>query len=270
MPAHFSGVHIGGWLFPVYALLLELSLLQFHHGNAQQIGSANAGSASLFQSSAIGPAWLASPLAQKMTPIPNSPYPDDEFPWNFYFNGVLMPKWGACWGFVELTRFLEPDKHWDNDVGPREIYLIECQIDHVGVPESADPDLFIYAVQEVLCILLAQREAVMESLRTSSVSCNADELYEGLVSAAIQMRRLTSEQRMAFWTSGYEADRLRLVESMEHARLPTSDPRHASPPHLRRYAGELAWRIKDQESKLHSLAQSGQFHKDLRRELHAI
>ncbi len=205
-----------------------------------------------------------------MTPIPDSQYPDAEFPWSFYFNGVLMPKWGACWGLAEVSRLLEPDKHWDNDVGHRDIYLIECRIDHVGVPESADPDLFIYAVQEVLCVLLGQRDAVMESLRTSSVPCDADEVYEGLVSAALQMRRLTSGQRMAFWTSGYEADRLRLVESMALAQLPASDPRHAPPPHLRRFAGELAWRIKDQTSKLHSLAQSGQFPKDLRRELHAI
>ena len=181
-----------------------------------------------------------------------------------------MPKWGACWGLAEVSRLLEPDKDWDNDVGHRDIYLIECRIDHVGVPESADPDLFIYAVQEVLCVLLGQRDAVMESLRTSSEPCDAEEVYEGLVSAALQMRRLTSGQRMAFWTSGYEADRLRLVESMELALLPASDPRHAPPPHLRRFAGELAWRIKDQTSKLHSLAQSGQFHKDLRRELHAI
>lgn len=181
-----------------------------------------------------------------------------------------MPKWGACWGLAEVSRFLEPDMQWDNHVGHRDVYLIECRIDHVGVPESADPDLFTYAVQEVLCVLLAQREAVKESLRTSSVPVDADEVYAGLVSAALLMRRLTREQRMAFWTSGYDADRLRLLETMELARLPATDPRHVPPPHLRRFAGELAGRIKDQESKLHSLAQSGQFHKDLRRELHAI
>jgi hypothetical protein len=205
-----------------------------------------------------------------MMPIPDSQYPDEEFPWNFYYNGVLMPKWGACWGLAGVSRFLEPDKHWDNDVGHRDVCLIECRIDHVGVPESADPGLLIYAVQEVLCILLAHRDAVMETLRASSVSSDADEVYKGLVSAALRMRGLTSEQRMAFWTSGYEADRLRLVESMEFARLPASDQRHSPPPHLKRFTSELAWLIKGQEAKLHSLAQSGQFHKDLRTELHAI
>jgi hypothetical protein len=205
-----------------------------------------------------------------MTTLPDSPYPHTEFPWNFYFNGVVMPKWGACWALAKVSRFLHPDQQWDHDVGHRDIHLIECRIDHVGVLESADPDLFIYAVQEILCILLGEREVVIESLRACSVPCDADEAYQGLVSAALQIRRLTIEQRMAFWTSGYEADRLRLVENIELARLPASDPRHVAPPHLRRFADEVAWRIKDQTAKLHGLAQSGQFHKDLRRELHAI
>lgn len=173
---------------------------------------------------------------------------------------------GACCG----VSFPGSGQVLDNDVGHRDVYLIACRIDHVGVPESADPDLFIYAVQEVLCVLLGQRAAVMESLRTSSVVCDADEIYEGLVSAALEMRRLTSEQRMAFWISGYEADRLWLVESMELARLPSSDPRHAPPPHLRHFASELASRIKGQTSMLHGLAQSGQFDKQLRRVLHTI
>lgn len=209
-------------------------------------------------------------MAQQMTLIPDCHYPDEEFPWNFYFNGVLMPKWGACWGLADVSRFLEPDKHWDNDVGLRDIYLIESRIDHVGVPESADANLFIYAVQEVLCILLGEREAVMESLRTNSGSSGVDEIYQGLVSTALRMRRLAGDQRIAFWTSGYEADRLRLLERMELAQLPDSDPRHELPPHLRRVAIELARCIKDQKSKLHGLAQSGQLHKDLRKELHAI
>jgi hypothetical protein len=181
-----------------------------------------------------------------------------------------MPKWGACWGFAEMSRFLEPDQHWDNDVGPRDIYLIECRIDHLGGAESADADLFIYAVQEVLCVLLSQRDAVMESIRKSCVSHEASELYEALVSTAIQMRQLTIEQRMAFWTSGYEADRLRLVETMKLAQLPVSDPRHLPPPHLTQLALQLKSCTQNQASRLHSLAQSGQFPKELRRQLFAI
>jgi len=205
-----------------------------------------------------------------MTPNSDSQDPDEEFPWNFYFNGELMPKWGASWALADVNRFLEPEKHWDEDVSDRDIYLIESRIYHVGVPESADPDLFIYAVQEVLCILFAHKEEVMESLRASRLPIDADEVYQGLVSAAFEMRKLTYEQRLAFWISGTDADRIHLEECMELARLPASDSRHVQPPHLRRIAGEVEWRIKNQKSKLHSLAQSGQFHRDLRRKLHAI
>jgi hypothetical protein len=209
-------------------------------------------------------------LAYRMSRTPDNPYPDDEFPWSFYFNGVLMPKWGACWGLAQVCRFLKPAESWDNDVGPRDVCLIAFRIDHVGAIESAEPDVFIYTVQEVLCILLGQKEAMLESLRTGSVSSKADEVYNGLVSAALQVRRLASEQQVAFWTSGYEQDRLRLLSAIEHARLPPSDPRYKAPPHRRRLVDELARCKERQRSRLHSLAQSGQLEKELRRELHAI
>ena len=137
-----------------------------------------------------------------MPRTPENPYPDEEFPWNFYFNGVLMPKWGACWGLTQLSRFLKPSESWDNDVGHRDICLIEYRIDHVGAVESAEPDLFIYTVQEVLFLLLDQKDAVLESLRTTPQCSNPDWVYHGLVSAALQMRRLASEQQIAFWVSG--------------------------------------------------------------------
>src|SRR5438477_9497922 len=88
------------------------------------------------------------------TPHVNDEYPESDFPWNFYFNGEGMPKWGACWGMARVASFLQPERDADQDVGHRDIYITCCQIDHVGVVESADPDVFIYAVQEVLHIFL--------------------------------------------------------------------------------------------------------------------
>jgi len=202
--------------------------------------------------------------------IPDDPYPDEAFPWNFYFNGVLMPKWGACWGLSQISRYLKLDMEWDNDLGHRDVYIIECRIDHVGVPESADPGVFLYVIQEVLFILLEHRNSVMESLRANPKMVEAEEVYDGLVSAAFQMRALVMEQRMAFWTSGYEADQEQLVKSMELARLPASDPRHVPPPHLSNFQSTLTWLLKSQKSQLHRLAQSGQFHKKWRRELREI
>ena len=181
-----------------------------------------------------------------------------------------MPKWGACWRLAQIGRFLDPAKTWDNDIGHRDVYIISYRIDHAGAMESADPGLFIYAAQEVLCILLGETEAVMGSIRAGGASAPADEIYHGLVSAALQMRRLAEDQHMAFWTSGCEADRLRLLDCMERARLPESDPRHKPAPHLVQFAAALRSLVKEQESRLHKLAQSGTFPKPLRRELHAI
>ena len=147
-----------------------------------------------------------------------SEYPDCECPWTFYFNGVALPKWGACWAMAGLHGFNEPD--WGSDVGPRELYILQCRIDHVGVVESADPDIFRYAVQEVLCILLEKRDAVFEKLehsakleRSWSFPADPAEIYEGLLEAAFQMREMTIRDRQAFWTNGYEADRLMLIEA---------------------------------------------------------
>ena len=74
-----------------------------------------------------------------------SEYPDNEFPWTFFFNGVALPKWGACWGMADICSFIDLKDTWDWDVGPRDISILNCRIDHVGVVESADPDIFRYA-----------------------------------------------------------------------------------------------------------------------------
>jgi hypothetical protein len=199
---------------------------------------------------------------------PEDRYPLEEFPWNFYFNGVLMPQWGACWGFAGIE--LSPEKDWDADVGHRDVELIKDLLHHAGAIESAEPDVFIYAVQEVLCELLERRDFFLKELRSATTVARAEEIYGNLASAAVQMRRLAKEQRIAFWTSGYEADRLRLLEAMEAARLPESDPRHQPAPHVRQFAACLRLKLERQQRRLHKLAQSGRFEKTLRSELHGM
>lgn len=201
-----------------------------------------------------------------MTPSEEDPYPDEEFPWNFYFNGVLMPKWGYCWPSECIDHVLA-EKKWDNDVGERDIYFIYCRIDHVGVSESADSAFFVYAVQGILCKLLGQSDEAMKWIRSNPAFSDAEEVYEGLVSAAFKMRQLVLENGIAMWTSGYEQDRLRLVEDMRLAQLPESDPDYKPLPHRRRIAAEVNGYIEDQRARLHGLAHSGKFPKALRKQL---
>ncbi|MDB5336228.1 MAG: hypothetical protein JWN70_1847 [Planctomycetaceae bacterium] len=195
----------------------------------------------------------------------NDDYPDKDLPWNFYFNGEVMPKWGACWGMARVASFLQPGRNADQDVGHRDIYITYCQIDHVGSVESADPDVFIYAVQEVLHIFLSQRESILATLGEQS-----PDVYSGLVEAALRMRELAVERRCAFWTSGYEADRVRLVEVMRRCQLPSDSPEFTLPPHVQRLRRRLQAAREEQVRRLHQLAQSGQFDKDLRKRLHEI
>ena len=196
-----------------------------------------------------------------------SEYPDNEFPWNFYFNGIVMPKWGCCWSLADVFKSIEPDKHWDHEIGHRDIYMVECRIDHVGTIESEDPSLFIYVVQEVLTNLLYDRPTVEEKLRVGSLAKHAAEIYDGLVEAAFQMRELTSQHDYAFWTTGYEADRLRLVEAIRRSNLKSSDPDFQIPPHIQTRKSWLEFEWKRQVKKLHGFASGGGFSKELRTRL---
>jgi hypothetical protein len=195
----------------------------------------------------------------------NDEYPESDFPWSFYFNGEAMPKWGACWGMGRVADYIQIERDADHDVGHRDVYIIYCQIDHVGVVESADPDIFIYAVQEVLHVLLSQRNSILASLGDQS-----PDVYSGLVAAAFRMRELAVEQRCAFWSCGYERDRMHLVEVMRRCQLPSDSPEFILSPHIKRWRSALRFQLDWQVRELHQLAQSGRFDKDTRKRLHEI
>lgn len=195
----------------------------------------------------------------------NDDYPDEDHPWNFYFNGELMPKWGACWSMAGVAGHLQMERDADRDIGHRDVYVIGCQIDHLGAVESADSDIFIYAAQEVLHILLSQRDSILVSLKDEP-----HDVYAGLVETAFRMRDLAIRQSCAFWTSGYDADRIRLIEVMRRCRLPSNSPEFVLPPHVQRLKHELHLARERQIRRFHQLAQSGQFDKEIRKRLHEI
>jgi hypothetical protein len=191
-------------------------------------------------------------------------YPEADFPWTFYFNGVAMPQWGANWPSFALDEY----KNWDWDVGPRDLYLIRHKIDRVGTLESANPHVFVYAVQEILCLLLTERKGVLGQIREwAGTETPAEEIYDGLLAAAFEMRASVRREGRAFWTSGYEADRLLLVEAMRRASLPAADPDFLSPPHVQSWRRHLERLWKDQVKTLHHVAASGNLSQELRKKL---
>jgi hypothetical protein len=194
-------------------------------------------------------------------------YPKQDFPWTFYFNGVAMPKWGACWPALPAGS----RENWDWEIGPRDFYIVRCKIDNVGNIESANPHSFIYAVQEVLCLLLTERERVLEQYRqlrdAKCPSAEPEEIYEGVMLTACQMREQVREEALAFWTSGYEQDRVRLVEAMRRACLAPNDPEHLSPPHIQSRQKNLKLLWQAQIKMLHQAATTENISNQLRKKL---
>ena len=191
-------------------------------------------------------------------------YPEHDFPWTFYFNGTAMPKWGANWPTFGPGNLQD----WDWDIGPRDFYIICCKIDHVGGIESASAHAFLYAVQEMMCLLFTERENVLKDIqRWVAQRAEPEEVYEGLVEAAFKMRELSRRDGVAFWTSGYEADRLQLIEAMRRAALAHDDPDFLPPPHIKARTALLQQLWKDQVKILHSAAASGKLPKEHRKRL---
>lgn len=212
--------------------------------------------------------WHSSAFIIRLYIIYLMSYPESDSPWTFYFNGIAMPKWGWYWPAIGLDSFKDPQKTWDRDIGPRDIYFLECRIDHVGTIESADPNIFRYAVQEILCILLDKREAVLDKLGcVSDFSASPDEIYHDLVEASLQMRELVIRDGRAFWTRGYEPDCLRLIEAIRCASLSLDSPDYAPPPHIQSLLSQLASLYRDQAKTLHRVASSGGLTKEMRKRL---
>ena len=189
-------------------------------------------------------------------------------PPDFHFNGRLMPRWGACWSLAGISGFLKERDDLDQDFGHRDLWIVECRIDHVGSVESADPGLFVYVVQEVLLLLLRHSARILENL-TERVA-DPPLVYRNLVEAAFEMRRLTLEDGCAFWSSGGEEDRFRCVEWMKQSRLPEMDPSHRKPPHVISERSFLEGLQQFQAKELHRLAQEGRFDREMRKRLLGI
>lgn len=179
-----------------------------------------------------------------------------------------MPKWGACWSLAGISEFLNDRDDWDQDFGHRDVWIVDCRIDHLGTLESADPELFVYVIQEVLLLLLKHSAKILETL-TGRVA-DPTLVHRNLVEAAFEMRRLTLENGCAFWSSGGEEDRLRCVEWMEQSRLPEGDPRHRKPPHVHSEESFLSGLRQVQAKELHRLAQEGRFDREMRKKLSGI
>lgn len=206
---------------------------------------------------------------QPESPNPYAVGPYEDCPWlfDFYFNGVLMPKWSRCWPTAFLDRFTKPQEEWDNAIGDRDLYLIEIKIDHVGVIESAPAAIFLFALQRVLLLSLAHQEFAVEVTKNFGNGSDPNEVWNGLVEGAFQMRDLVTRDRLAIWTSGKEFDQVRLQGIVEKHR---AKPQIELLPHQMDLSRAARSKIRGQVRALHRIAHSGEFSKEIRSQLHQL
>ena len=84
------------------------------------------------------------------------------------------------------------------------------------------------------------------------------------------MNEIADSRDVVFWSSGYDADRHKLIEFMNKCELPEDHPDHEKPPHQLRYINDLEIASETSASSLRRLAQSGKFSKELRKRLNEI
>lgn len=197
-------------------------------------------------------------------------YPDSDVPYPFVFNGEELPRWSAQWHLCSLGDLLnnfvdDPRTGWDEFVGYQHIWHLQCRIDHVGSIDSEDPSIFHVCAQKVLRVMLLNRDHVIRSIEAKGINnMSGDEIYLQIIAGAARMLELCARDGCAFWTSGYEEDRTRVLNWMQRCALPPGDADYCERPHVSQRRSEQIGRAESQMSDLRSLAQTGALEKRLR------
>lgn len=165
-------------------------------------------------------------------------YPDSDFPFTFYFQGIAMPKWSNCWHFQPV------------DGGDVEWYVdqVHTRIDHVGVIESEESAVFTIAAQQVLLQSIDHKEKFTPHVDFSEKDREA--VYQGLLAGLRQMIALAEAEEVVFWTGGYESDRATLVDAVRRFRLGDQHPDYFQPRHRIRRREERLFQLNYQRKEL--------------------
>lgn len=200
-------------------------------------------------------------------------YPDRDSPWRFYFNGVELPKWSATWcsaSLLERARALM--ENWDERIGWSDLWILYCRIDHVGIVESEDPLRFCVCASVLLEVLLSEESSLISELVAFAQERNttAEEVFSGLRDGLFQMLELATCDQIAFWTTGYEHDRVKLAETVRRHRLPVSHPDYLEAPHVKADRREAVLRLAFLRKDLRDLAFKRDFPKKISSFIHNL
>jgi|GEM_PF-1482973 len=200
-------------------------------------------------------------------------YPDNEFPWTFYFNGEAMPRWGQCWMSCSIERrAAEEMQNWQGRLTAHDLFLLSCKIDHVGVAESDDVLRFRACVRLLLkMVLLHGTELAKEAAEWGSCyGGTGQEVIAGIRDTLIAMSVLAERDGIAVWTTGYEADRIRLCEVVRRVRLPRDSAEWLELPHEWNDRRETQLHLEFLRKDLVKMVREGGWPKDIRRAIHEM
>jgi hypothetical protein len=200
-------------------------------------------------------------------------YPQSDWPFTFFFNDIEMPRFTAQWSMMGLLELPNGFSEEPSDAVSRyTASTLQCRIDHVGIIESEDPDIFLVVAQELLLALLRNREAALANIsagcKHSSVEVEPEALYADVKTALFAMIRSVRESGHAFWTSGYQEDRNLLADFIARTLLPQGHLNYRVPPHRRTFLCEVLGSQERQATEFHKLAQQGFLPKEERRLVH--
>jgi hypothetical protein len=185
-------------------------------------------------------------------------YPDSDFPWTLYFQGVAMPKWANCWYFHPMA---DSSVDWYVD-------QVHGRLDHVGVIESENSDIFAIVAQQVLLSMLERKEEFIREL--DHPPAEREGIYDGLLSGLQRMIVISDDEEVVFWTSGYVRDQEKLIDAMRRFRLGASHPDYFCPPHRIRRRQERLSHLNLQRRKLRGRSATTGLPKAVKRFLHDL
>jgi hypothetical protein len=197
-------------------------------------------------------------------------YPKSDFPWNFYFNGEAMPRWANCWNACDMCRLVSAEiDEWDIRITSQDLFILGCRIDLVGTTTSEDPLRFRVLALTLFKIMTTAETAIRESISKWSRDWNAkpDEVYQGIHEGLFKMIQLNARDGLAFWRSGYEADRVELLEAMSCAQLPREHPDYHEPGYLLRDRIDGQRIYERMRKELVHLIPTSHLQKNLRRQI---
>jgi hypothetical protein len=200
-------------------------------------------------------------------------YPVSDFPLTFYFNGEAMPLWGQCWMACNLTKHADVEMDgWDQGVTSHDLWMLYCRIDHGGCAESEDERRFRVCIRVLLKIVLTKERGLEWEAESwaAHYGTTGPEVVRGIRDALLAMSALTERDGLAMWTTGYEADRQNLCETMRRVRLPKDSPEWQEMPHVARERFDTRLQLEGLRKDLVKLVRAGDLPKEIRSVIHQM